>query len=728
MKPGAWVLAIPLALACTAAGASRPEPLSASFSAGLAAADSVVEAAVGTLVPGAVLSVSRNGRIVHERAFGFAQLAGDRTGGEGTARAMTTGTIFDLASVTKVMATAFALMLLVDRGLVDLDSPVHAYLPDFRGTHLDSITVRHLLQHSAGLMQWQPLYYRASTKAEAYAAIKAMPLAWGVGVERRYSDLGFMLLGYIVEAVSSRGLDTFLRDELYAPLGLRHTTFNPLRHGLSGFAATETGNGFERRMVYDSTFGYRYEGDPAAWNSWRDHLLLGEVNDGNAWYAHGGVAGHAGLFSTAGELHVLLGVMLNRGEWAGRRYLRSETVDALLAPTAYGHYLGWEQAPGGTGRSFARTGFTGTYVAGVPEYGIGIVLLTNRQHTGATADGRFANLDPLRAAVVQAIVAGARAESGSTAASPRFEATDFSTGRWFKGNTHTHTLESDGDSPPEVVANWYKRNGYDFLVISDHNVWVNPAGLSHLVDSTFLLIPGEEITTRFETRPVHVNGLNIPGMIEPRADSTLLGTIQRNVDAVREVEGVPHINHPNFGWALPQEILAQVRNNRLLEIHNGHPLVHNHGGGGHPGMEEVWDFLLSRGLRIYGIAVDDAHHFQGEFAADRANPGRGWVSVRAARLEARELLEQLERGRFYASTGVELDSIAVGERELSVWPRQRGDFRFTTEFFGRNGTLLLKTGENPATYRLSGSETYVRARVTDSGGAVAWLQPVFVLR
>ncbi|HEX6252203.1 MAG TPA: CehA/McbA family metallohydrolase [Gemmatimonadaceae bacterium] len=320
------------------------------------------------------------------------------------------------------------------------------------------------------------------------------------------------------------------------------------------------------------------------------------------------------------------------------------------------------------------------------------------------------------------------AVSHDASPSARFEATDFGSGRWFKGNTHAHTLESDGDSPPEVVVTWYRTHGYNFLVISDHNVWVDPARLSHLVDSAFVLIPGEELTTRFGGKPVHVNGLNIPAVIAPRTDTTLLGTIQRNVDAVREVRGVPHINHPNFGWALPREILAQVSNNRLLEIHNAHPLVHNHGGGDSPGMEEVWDYLLSRGLRIYGIAVDDAHHFQGEFAANRANPGRGWVTVRATKLDGRELLAQMEAGRFYASTGVELDSVSVGERELFVAIRKRGDFRFITDFIGQDGVVLQSTGENPAIYRLAGSESYVRVKVTDSGGAVAWLQPIFVTR
>jgi hypothetical protein len=317
--------------------------------------------------------------------------------------------------------------------------------------------------------------------------------------------------------------------------------------------------------------------------------------------------------------------------------------------------------------------------------------------------------------------------SSDSRAAPRFEAIDFRRGRWFKGNTHTHTLESDGDSPPELVASWYKTHGYNFLVISDHNVWVDPGKLAHLVDSSFLLIPGEELTTAFQKKPVHVNGLNIAKVIAPRTDTTLLGTIQKNVDAVREVTGVPHINHPNFGWALPQEILARVQRDKLIEIHNGHPLVNNNGGGDSPGMEAVWDHLLTSGKRIYGIAVDDAHHFQGEFAANRSNPGRGWVVVRADRLDARSIMTEMEAGRFYASTGVELDSLSVSASRLMIHIRQRGDLKFTTEFVGRGGTVLKRTGTNPAVYDLSGGESYVRARILDSSGFMALVQPVFVV-
>jgi len=298
---------------------------------------------------------------------------------------------------------------------------------------------------------------------------------------------------------------------------------------------------------------------------------------------------------------------------------------------------------------------------------------------------------------------------------------------WFKGNTHTHTLESDGDSSPDVVAHWYKDHGYQFLVISDHNVLVDPARLAALVDSSFLLIAGEELSAVFAKKPVHVNGLNIPHVIEPKADSTLLGTVQKNVDAVREVQGVPHINHPNFRWALSAEVLAQVRNDKLLEIFNGHPLVHNLGSADSPGMEEIWDRLLTRGKRIYGIAVDDAHHFKEEFAPGRSNPGRGWIVVRARRLAPLEIMTGLEAGQFYASTGVVLDDITVAPDRLEILIRKKGDSKYTTEFIGSEGAVLLRTAANPAVYTLSSPTTYVRARVTDSGGAMAWAQPVFVI-
>ncbi len=327
---------------------------------------------------------------------------------------------------------------------------------------------------------------------------------------------------------------------------------------------------------------------------------------------------------------------------------------------------------------------------------------------------------------VLALAAAACTVEESSPPAVQFEVPAAVEGAWYKGNTHAHTTESDGDSPPEVVARWYKDHGYDFLVLSDHDVFTDPATLSELVDSTFLLVPGEELSSSFEKLPVHVNGLNLKGVVEHRTAETLVGTIQANVDAVREAEGVPHVNHPNFRWAFGVAELAQVERDRLLEIFNGHPLVHNEGGGDRPGMEAVWDSLLTRGKRIYGIATDDAHHFQGEFARDRANPGRGWVSVRAAALEPAALMEALEAGGFYASTGVTLADVRVSPGRLEVHIEPKGDFRYTTVFIGAGGRELARSGANPALYELREDVGYVRARVTDSGGSHAWTQPVFV--
>jgi CubicO group peptidase (beta-lactamase class C family) len=417
---GLTSLFLGLALAC-----ARPQPAVVAPVAagprllrGLEVADSLITASMGTRIPGAVLVVARDGRVLREKAYGHAQLNDYEMRPLATPRPMHASTMFDLASVTKVMGTTFAIMLLADRGEVDVDAPVWRYLPDFRGPRLDSITVRHLLTHSSGLVQWQPLYYQARDGGQTYSAIRDMPLGWGVGSGRHYSDLGFMLLGYIVERVSGQPLDGYLERELYRPLGLSNTVFNPRSHGFTDFAATEQGNVYERHMVYDSTFGYRYLGDPAVWNGWRSYVLDGEADDGNAFYANHGVAGHAGLFSTAGELRVLLDLLNAGGAYRGRRFLRAETVGRFLTRDRYEHFLGWQSPPGLPEGSFSHTGFTGTYVLGVPRYGLSIVLLTNRQNLGANERGYFPDVGPLQQSVSRAIVSGAQADAGPMGATP----------------------------------------------------------------------------------------------------------------------------------------------------------------------------------------------------------------------------------------------------------------------------------------------------------------------
>lgn len=377
--------------------------------AAIAAADSLIAAAVGTLTPGAVFVVSQNGTVLHERAFGFAQLTEPAPAGPrrlSNPPAMTPATLFDLASVTKVMATTMAVMRLVDEGRLDVDARVSRYLPDFTGVHRDSITIRHLLSHSAGLVQWQPLYYHASTTAQTYAAIRDMPLQWGVGEGRHYSDLGFMLLGDVVERVSGVPLDVYMEREFYGPMGLRHTAFNPRARGFTSFAATEHGNGYEHHMVFDSTFGYRYRGDPAAWNGWRRDVLDGEVNDGNAYHANGGVAGHAGLFSTASDVRILMDMLVAGGMHDGRRYLSAHVIQRFFTLDQYDNYFGWMRPAETPAGSFSHTGFTGTYVLGVPALRLAVVLFTNRQNMGTDARGYFPNLAPLQAAVTKALTRG----------------------------------------------------------------------------------------------------------------------------------------------------------------------------------------------------------------------------------------------------------------------------------------------------------------------------------
>jgi len=431
-----------IALACTTPPSGEAGSAAAKRAdAGAAAADALVAQWVDAgRVPGAVLSVSRAGTVTFEKAYGFAQLYEYGLGEYGAAAAgearpdalrrldrpvpMGTDTLFDLASVTKVMATTFAIMLLVDDGALDLDAPVSRYLPDFgaAGAHGGNgspdkrdITLRQLLTHRAGLSQWQPIYYFADDPEGAYAFIRDFPLAWQPGAERHYSDLGFMLLGVLVERVSGQPLDRFLNERLYGPLGLATTGFRPAADGFAAptppaddaagrFAATSHGNPFEHHMVHEPDFGYRIDIDPDSWDGWRRYTLVGEVNDGNAFHAFGGVAGHAGLFSDAADLQVLLQLLLNRGEYDGTRYLRAATVDEFLTSTGDGQALGWQVPDYLPAGSFAHAGFTGTWVAGIPARDTAIVLLTNRQNGGLDDAGQYPNLGELQQAVARAVV------------------------------------------------------------------------------------------------------------------------------------------------------------------------------------------------------------------------------------------------------------------------------------------------------------------------------------
>lgn len=299
--------------------------------------------------------------------------------------------------------------------------------------------------------------------------------------------------------------------------------------------------------------------------------------------------------------------------------------------------------------------------------------------------------------------------------------------RWYKGNTHTHTLNSDGDSTPDEVARWYREHGYHFLVLSDHNHLTEIDGLNAVLgaEEKFLLIRGEEVTDAFEGAPVHVNALDPDGLVEPQHGASVADVLQRNVDAIRRATGVPHVNHPNFEWALTVDDLARLENDRLFEIYNGHPMVNNEGGGGRPGLEEMWDQLLTAGKVLFGIAVDDAHQFKRPWDRKAARPGQGWVMVRAARLTPSNILGALERGDFYASTGVVLDDVRVTGGGIEIRIKPDGKTKYRVRFIGAGGTVLAEAIDSPAVYTFDGTERYVRARVEDSNGRTAWTQPVF---
>jgi len=251
---------------------------------------------------------------------------------------------------------------------------------------------------------------------------------------------------------------------------------------------------------------------------------------------------------------------------------------------------------------------------------------------------------------------------------------------WYKGNIHTHTTESDGDASPERVVSWYRRHGYDFLVLSDHNhLTLLDYGSGKRRFKRPLMRPGEEVSVSIQggAIPIHVNGIGITRVVEPVDAGEVVPTLQANVDAIVAAGGIASINHPNYQWAFNQEAIRRVAGASLLEVFNAHPVVDTHGAAGRPSSEEIWDGVLSAGRVIFGVASDDSHNYK-DFSSERSNPGRGWVMVRAPELTSEAIVEALANGQFYASTGVVLEEIerfrspsryGYSNNETSLTPR-----------------------------------------------------------
>ncbi len=328
--------------------------------------------------PGAVLLVARDGVIVYQKAFG-------RFTYSPHSEKVTVNTIYDLASVTKIAATTISIMRLYDEGKIGLDDPIAKYLPRFAENGNAKVTIKNLLMHDGGFPPDRPFYRMCSTPKEVFDSLYATRLIYKAGIDTMvYSDLDFITLGRLVEKVTGMPLNQYVKKTFYKPLGMKSTTYNPPKRWLNRIAPTE----------YDSTLGT---------------YIHGYVHDRNA-RALGGVSGHAGLFSTAHDLAVLMQMILNGGTYNGRRFFSKRTVELFTKRQVNNYCLGFDNALSPYGKSalggafgpnaFGHTGFTGTSVYVYPEKKIIAVLLTNR----VCPTRKNLKILPLRRAVHKAIV------------------------------------------------------------------------------------------------------------------------------------------------------------------------------------------------------------------------------------------------------------------------------------------------------------------------------------
>lgn len=363
-------------------------------------------------IPGAVILLKQGNEEIYKKAFGYAYLKDFANQRVDTPEKTTIHHLYDLASLTKVVGTTTSIMLLVDKGSIDLNDPVSKYIEGFDTDEKKDITIRHLLTHTAGLYEWYPFYYFTDTRQNVYKIISKLPLKYPVGESRHYSDLGFMLLGEIIENVSQLPLDEFMQRYIFNPLQMENTSYNPLTKRLaSSIAATSHGNPFEKRMIRDSTLGFTIDSiHPDKWNKWRKYTLKGEVNDGNTWYANNGISGHAGLFSTAEDLQKLIDMLMNGGKTENGSFISESTIHQFLTQDQFNNGLGWVMDPKSAylknvpEGSYGHTGFTGTSIVVIPKYDFSIILLINRQNMGLLPNKVYYNVNPIREKIITQVL------------------------------------------------------------------------------------------------------------------------------------------------------------------------------------------------------------------------------------------------------------------------------------------------------------------------------------
>ena len=342
---------------------------------------------------------------------------------------------------------------------------------------------------------------------------------------------------------------------------------------------------------------------------------------------------------------------------------------------------------------------------------------------------------------------------------------------WQKGNLHTHSLWSDGDDFPEMIIQWYKNHGYQFVAISDHNTLADSDRWYTLTESnkqhkvlekyiqsfgswvetkvdtnairvrlktfdeyrgkleqkdSFLVIRSEEVTASFEKKPIHINVTNIQEKIEPVKGNSVVAIMQKTLDIVnaqREKLGIPmfaHINHPNFGYGISTEDIKQLNGERFFEVYNGHPAVNNLGNDVFDSTEQMWDIINVHYYQqgkplLLGIATDDSHHYH-EFSENKSNTGRGWVMVNSTTLDASSLIKAMEAGDFYASTGVTLKTVQKTKKQLSITVAAGANSGYEIIFLGyKKGEAevqeLKRVTGTTASYVFQEDDVFVRAKV-----------------
>ena len=348
--------------------------------------------------------------------------------------------------------------------------------------------------------------------------------------------------------------------------------------------------------------------------------------------------------------------------------------------------------------------------------------------------------------------------------------------QWFKGNLHTHSYWSDGDEFPEVIMDWYKSNGYQFIALSDHNTlaegdkwkmiaedslyqiafksyleeygsdWVkykmDSLNQIHVKLKTyeeyrglfeekgkFLIIQSEEVSDHFDNKPLHMNVTNIQEKIDPQGGNSVVEVLQNNIDAAIKQRDelntpmIPHINHPNFHHAISLEDMIALRNEQFFEVYNGHPSVNNSGDSAHISTELMWDliniaYLENNQPLMYGLATDDSHnyHVQG---SKWSNAGRGWIMVYADSLNPASIIKAMEEGLFYASTGVGIKNLVFNDNTLNVEVEKEAGITYNIAFIGcKKGAtepeILMSVEGDKASYEINEKLLYVRCKITST--------------